>query len=102
MAVAAAAHEFTYYKLPHTFPVYIIQVGIGDLLCMWAVDLALSLQLLLFTNYIPEKIFYDFSLILIMMGGMEATISTMIASLLIFFLPQALATFSDKEYLDGK
>jgi len=101
-AVAVAIHTFSYYKLPRTFPVYIIQVGIGDLFCMWAVDVLLTAHLLIFTDYIFDKIFYNFSLILFVMGGMEATISTMIASLLIFFLPQALTTFSDQEYLHEK
>lgn len=102
VAVAAGIHVLTYYRLPHTFPVYIIQVGIGDLLCMWAVALALTATLFVFTPYHRHEIFQDFTVVLFMMGGMEAMISTMIASLLVCFLPRALVTFSDEEYLHGK
>ena len=102
VAVAAAVHTFCYHRLPRTFPVYILQVGVGDLLCMVAVDAALSLHLLLLTSYRPDTIASNFSVILLMMGGVEATISTMLASLLIYFLPRALTTFSDEEYLRGK
>lgn len=103
VAVAAAIHTFSYYRLPRTFPVYIIQVGIGDLLCMWSVALVLSLHLTAFVaHYSFDLVFREFGLILVMMGGMEAMISTMIASLLVCFLPRALITFSDEEYLHGK
>ncbi len=102
VAVAAAVHTFCYYKLPRNFPVYIIQVGIGDLICMAVVDAVLTVCLLTYAGYMSDKILYDFTIVLMMMGGMEATISTMIASLLVCFLPQALTTFSDQEYLDGK
>lgn len=102
VVVAAGVHIFSYHKLPRTFPVYILQVGIGDLLCMWAVDAVLTLHLFAFTAYPDHEILQNFSLILFMMGGMEAMISTMLASLLVCFLPQALVTFSDEEYLHGK
>ena len=100
--VSAAVHTFTYYKLPRNFPVYIFQVGIGDLLCMAAVNLVLTLCLMSYMGYISDKIIDEFTIVLIMLGGMEATISTMLACLLVFFLPHALTTFSDQEYLDGK
>lgn len=100
--VAASIHVFSYLKLPRTFPVYIIQVGIGDLICTSAVDLALSIHLHWLTNYTADIITTDFSLVLFLMGTMEAMISTMIASLLVCYVPQALVTFSDEEYLHGK
>jgi uncharacterized membrane protein len=103
VVVAAGVHTFVYYKLPRTFPVYILQVGIGDILCMWVVAFMLSGHLLVFAVKYPSTvIFQDFLLVLIMMGGMEAMISTMVASLLVCFVPQALTTFSDEEYLHGK
>lgn len=102
VCVSAAVHTFTYYKLPRNFPVYIFQVGIGDLLCMAAVNVVITVCLMSYLGYIEDKIIDEFTVVLVMMGGMEATISTMLACLLVFFLPQALATFSDQEYLDGK
>lgn len=102
VVVAGATHTFSYYRLPRTFPIYIIQVGVGDMLCMWATALALTIHLRLYTSYTPEYLFNDFALLLILMGTMEAMISTMITSLLVSFVPQALVTFSDEEYLHGK
>lgn len=102
VAVAAGIHVFTYYRLPRTFPVYIIQVGVGDLLCMWSVAVVLTASLFAFTSYHRHEVLQDFAMVLFMMGGMEAMISTMIASLLVCFLPRALVTFSDEEYLHGK
>ena len=102
VCVSAAVHTFTYYKLPRNFPVYIFQVGIGDLLCMAAVNATLTMILMSYMGYISGKIIEEFTIVLMLMGGMEATLSTMLACLLVFFLPQALATFSDQEYLDGK
>jgi len=102
VVVAALIHFYCYYKLPRTFPVYIFQVGIGDLFCMAAVNIAITTCLMSYAGYMSDKIIDEFTIVLVMMGGMEATISTMLACLLIFFLPQSLTTFSDQEYLDGK
>ena len=100
--VAAACHVIAYYKLPRNFPVYIIKVGVGDLLCMLSVDLTLTIVLFTFLSYPSFMIWQDFTLLLALMGGMEAVISTWIASLLVCFLPSWLVTFSDEEYLHGK
>lgn len=102
VGVAALVHTFTYYRLPRIFPVYVLQIGVGDLLCMAAVAGALTLHLLAFTPYSRELVLPNFTLILLAMGGMEATLSTMVAFLLIYFLPEALITYSDEEYLHGK
>lgn len=100
--VAAICHIVAYYKLPRNFPVYIIKVGVGDLLCMLSVDLVLTIVLFAFFNYPSFLIWQEFTLLLALMGGMEAVISTWIASLLVCFLPSWLTTFSDEEYLHGK
>ena len=69
---------------------------------MAAVNLVLTTCLMSYMGYISGKIIDEFTIVLFLLGGMEATISTLLACLLVFFLPQALATFSDQEYLDGK
>jgi len=101
-AVAALVHVLVYYKFPRTFPVYIIKVGVGDLLCMLTVDLLLTAVLRLFMTYPSFVVWQDFSLLMVLMGGMEAVISTWIASLLVCFLPSWLVTFNDEEYIHGK
>ncbi len=100
--VAAAIHTMTYRFLPHNFPVYISKVGVGDLACMLVVDLAVTLVLLSSFNYPRFVIYQDFTLVLALMGGMEAVISTWIASLLVCYLPSWLVTFNDEEYIHGK
>ena len=100
--VAAACHIFAYSRLPKNFPVYILQVGFGDLLCMLSVDVTLSMVLHSFFKYPSFVIWQDFTLLLALMGGMEAVISTWVVSLLVSFLPDWLVTFNDEEYLHGK
>ena len=101
-SVAVVCHVFAYRRLPKNFPVYILQVGFGDLFCMLSVDITLTLVLHRFFNYPSFVIWQDFTLLLALMGGMEAVISTWFVSLLVSFLPNWLVTFNDEEYLHGK
>jgi uncharacterized membrane protein len=100
--VAALIHTLAYRFLPHNFPVYISKVGVGDLACMLAVDAVTTVVLLTVFSYPRFLVFQDFTLILALMGGMEAVISTWIASLLVCYLPSWLVTFNDEEYIHGK
>lgn len=100
--VAAVCHVIAYHRLPKNFLVYILQVGLGDLLCMLSVDITLTLILHWFFEYPSFVIWQDFTLLLALMGGMEAVISTWVVSLLVSFLPNWLVTFNDEEYLHGK
>lgn len=102
VAVAAAVHMFVYHRFPKIVPVYFAQVGFGDLLCMLSVDAVLTLCLFTWFDYPSFSIWEDFTLILALMGGMEALISTWVVSLLVCFLPEWLVTFNDEEYLHGK
>lgn len=101
-AVAAIIHVFAYHRLPRTVPVYLAKVGVGDLLCMLAVDLLLTFTLGTWFTYPSFMVWQDFTVLLMLMGGMEAVISTWIASLLVCFLPAWLLTFNDEEYLHNK
>ncbi len=100
--VASATHYFFYYNFPRIVPVYFAKVGFGDLLCMLSVDAVLTACLFQWFTYPSFVIWEDFTLLLALMGGMEALISTWIVSLLVCFLPGWLVTFSDEEYLHGK
>lgn len=100
--VASLIHTIFYYYTPRIFPIYIAQVGIGDLLCMLSVDVILTIVLHQFFNYPDFVVFQDFTFLLALMGGMEALISTWLASILILYLPGWLVTFSDEEYINGK
>jgi uncharacterized membrane protein len=100
--VAGAIHTLSYYYLPRTFPVYVIEIGVGDMLCMVSVDLVLTIVLYLNFDYPSFVIRQDFTLVLALMGGMEAVISTWLGSLLVCFKPSWLVTFNDEEYLWGK
>jgi uncharacterized membrane protein len=100
--VATACHEFSYRKLTKNFVVYILQVGFGDLLCMLSVDVTLTLVLHWYFDYPSFVVWQDFTLLLALMGGMEAVISTWFVALLVSFLPNWLVTFNDEEYLHGK
>lgn len=102
VAVASAIHLLFYYKFPRIIPIYFAKVGFGDLLCMWAVDAALTVSLLLWSNYPAFQIYQDFTLVLALMGGMEAVISTWIVAGLVCYVPSWLATFNDEEYIHGK
>ena len=99
--IAYAIHTFAYYKWPRIVPIYIAQVGFGDLLCMLSVDAVMTTILHIFFNY-PNFTIREYSFLLALMGGMEALISTWIASLSICYLPGWLITFNDEEYLHGK
>lgn len=99
--IAYAIHTFAYYKWPRIVPIYIAQVGFGDLLCMLSVDAVMTTLLHIFFNY-PDFAIREYTFLLALMGGMEALISTWIASLLICYLPGWLITFNDEEYLHGK
>jgi len=100
--IASSIHLLFYYKFPRIVPVYFAKVGFGDLLCMWAVDAALSGCLLTWSTYPHFHIYQDFTLVLALMGGMEAVISTWIVSGLVCYFPDWLVTFSDEEYINGK
>lgn len=100
--VASLIHIGFYHYCPKIFPIYIAQVGIGDLLCMLSVDAVLTTVLYQFFSYQHYSIFQDFTFLLALMGGMEALISTWVASLLVCYLPGWLVTFSDEEYINGK
>lgn len=100
--VASVIHTLVYRYLPHNFPVYISKVGVGDLACMLAVDAVATIVLLTAFSYPRFVVYQDFTLLLALMGGMEAVISTWIASLLVCYLPSWLVTFNDEEYLHGK
>jgi len=102
VAVASAVHLLFYYKFPRIVPVYFAKVGFGDLLCMLSVDAVLTLSLFLWFDYPSFYIMQDFSLILALMGGMEAVISTWIVSGFVCYLPNWLVTFNDQEYINGK
>ncbi|MDX8391257.1 MAG: hypothetical protein R8K53_01645 [Mariprofundaceae bacterium] len=69
---------------------------------MFSVDAVLTACLFAWFDYPSFTIWEDFTLILALMGGMEAIISTWIVSLFVCFLPDWLITFNDKEYLHGK
>ncbi len=100
--IASAIHLFFYYKFPRIIPVYFAKVGFGDLMCMWAVDAVLTLCLLTWSGYPSFHIYQDFTLVLALMGGMEAVISTWIVSGFICYFPDWLVTFNDEEYIHGK
>lgn len=100
--IATLIHSLFYYKCPRIFPIYIAQVGLGDLLCMLSVDVLLTIVLHQYFTYPDFSVFQDFTLLLALMGGMEALISTWVASILIIYLPSWLVTFSDEEYINGK
>jgi len=102
VAVATTVHAITYYRLPRIVPVYFAQVGFGDLLCMLSVDAVLTFCLFHWFDYPSFSIWEDFTLILALLGGMEALISTWLVSLFVCFFPLWLVTFSDEEYLHGK
>ena len=102
VAVATAVHSLVYYRLPRIVPVYFAQVGFGDLLCMLSVDAVLTFCLFRWFDYPSFTVWEDFTLILALLGGMEALISTWIVSLFVCFFPAWLVTFSDEEYLHGK
>ena len=102
VTIAASIHLLFYYKFPRIVPVYFAKVGFGDLLCMWGVDAVLTVCLLLWTDYPPFHIYQDFTLVLALMGGMEAVISTWIVSGFICYYPNWLVTFNDEEYINGK
>jgi len=102
VAVASLVHHLFYYHCPRIVPVYFAQVGVGDLLCMLSVDAVLTACLFIWFDYPSFTVWEDFTLILALMGGMEALISTWIVALFVCFFPQWLVTFSDEEYLHGK
>ncbi|MDQ6983735.1 MAG: energy-coupling factor ABC transporter permease [Ghiorsea sp.] len=102
VAIASAVHLFFYHKLPRIVPVYFAKVGVGDLLCMLSVDAVLTLCLLTWSGYPSFYIYQDFTLILALMGGMEAVISTWIVAGLVCYFPIWLVTFNDEEYINGK
>ncbi|MDX8387268.1 MAG: energy-coupling factor ABC transporter permease [Ghiorsea sp.] len=102
VAVATAIHMLFYYKFPRIVPVYFAKVGFGDLLCMWAVDAILTASLLLWSDYPSFYIFQDFTLVLALMGGMEAVISTWVVAGFVCYYPAWLVTFNDEEYINGK
>jgi uncharacterized membrane protein len=99
--IAYSIHTFSYYKWPHIVPIYIAQVGAGDLLCMLSVDAIMTTLLYTFFDY-PGFTIREYSFLLGLMGGMEALISTWVAALLICYLPGWLVTFNDEEYIHGK
>jgi uncharacterized membrane protein len=92
-------HSLTYKYLPRNLIVYIAKTGFGDLFCMLSVDLVLTVILWSYFSYPDFVVRQDFTLLLALMGGMEALISTWIILLLIFFIPDWLVTFNDEEYL---
>jgi len=100
--IASSIHLLFYYKFPRIVPVYFAKVGVGDLLCMWAVDTVLTLCLLTWSGYPSFHIYQDFTLVLALMGGMEAVISTWVVAGLVCYFPVWLVTFNDKEYIHGK
>lgn len=100
--IAAAIHVVAYYRFPRTVPVYLIQIGVGDLMCMVGIAIVLTTVLRVFFPYPAFIIWQDFTLLTLLMGGMEAVISTWFASLLVCYLPSWLSTFSDEEYLHNK
>jgi len=102
VVIASSIHLLFYYKFPRIVPVYFAKVGFGDLLCMWAVDAVLTACLLLWTDYPSFQVYQDFTLVLALMGGMEAVISTWIVSGFICYYPDWLVTFNDEEYINGK
>jgi len=102
VVIASAIHLLFYYKFPRIVPVYFAKVGFGDLLCMWAVDAVLTGSLLTWSNYPSFSIYQDFTLVLALMGGMEAVISTWIVAGFICYFPDWLVTFNDEEYINGK
>lgn len=99
VGVAALMHSLTYKYLPRNLIVYIAKTGFGDLFCMLSVDLVLTVILWSYFSYPDFVVRQDFTLLLALMGGMEALISTWIILLLIFFIPDWLVTFNDEEYL---
>ncbi|MDT8376191.1 MAG: energy-coupling factor ABC transporter permease [Mariprofundaceae bacterium] len=99
VAVATLVHLLTYRYLPRNLMVYIAKTGFGDLFCMLSVDLVLTIILWRYFSYPDSVVRQDFTLLLALMGGMEALISTWIISLLVCFLPGWLVTFNDEEYL---
>jgi len=101
ITIAYIIHTFSYYKWPRIVPVYIAQVGAGDLLCMLSVDIVMTILLNIYFDY-PSFTIHEYSFLLALMGGMEALISTWIAAILICYLPGWLVTFNDEEYLHGK
>jgi uncharacterized membrane protein len=99
VGVAALVHSLTYKYLPRNLIVYIAKTGFGDLFCMLSVDLVLTITLWTYFSHPDFIVRQDFTLLLALMGGMEALISTWIILLLIFFMPSWLVTFNDEEYL---
>ncbi|HID36587.1 MAG TPA: hypothetical protein EYP39_04315 [Ghiorsea sp.] len=102
VVIASSIHLLFYCKFPRIVPVYFAKVGVGDLLCMWAVDAVLTLCLLTWSGYPSFHIYQDFTLVLALMGGMEAVISTWIIAGLVCYFPIWLVTFNDEEYIHGK
>ena len=102
VVIASAIHLFFYHKFPRIVPIYFAKVGFGDLMCMWAVDAVLTLCLLTWSGYPSFHIYQDFTLILALMGGMEAVISTWVVAGLVCYFPIWLVTFNDEEYINGK
>ncbi len=100
--VASGIHLVFYYKFPRIVPVYFAKVGFGDLLCMLSVDAVLTTCLILFSSYPTFHITQEFTIMLALMGGMEAVISTWIVSGFILYFPDWLVTFNDEEYINGK
>jgi uncharacterized membrane protein len=99
--IAYAIHTLAYYKWPRIVPIYIAQVGFGDLLCMLSVDVVMTTILYTLFSY-PSFTIREYSFLLALMGGMEALISTWVAAILICYLPNWLVTFNDEEYIHGK
>ncbi|MCF7821928.1 MAG: energy-coupling factor ABC transporter permease [Mariprofundaceae bacterium] len=99
VGVAALVHSLTYRYLPRNLMVYIAKTGFGDLFCMLSVDLVLTVTLWTYFSYPDFIVRQDFILLLALMGGMEALISTWIISILVCYVPSWLVTFNDEEYL---
>jgi uncharacterized membrane protein len=99
VCVAALVHSLTYKYLPRNPMVYITKTGFGDLFCMLSVDLVLTITLWTYFSYPDYVVRQDLTLLLALMGGTEAVISTWIISLLVCSVPSWLVTFNDEEYL---